>query len=131
VLADRLEEHFVGGQVTFLRDLPHDLGVEMVVEIVAVGVEDAVSPQAKGLVDLEVKTDGSHDESLSCATFGNGGARHYPKRSHDPSWQRVRAVSGALCKEKICGVFASPICPPRYAPINSRVIKCLRALVDN
>jgi hypothetical protein len=40
-------------------------------------------------------------------------------------------MSLARFDEKIRMKFASPICPPRYAPTNSRVIKCLRATVDN
>jgi hypothetical protein len=41
-------------------DFPHDFGVFVVVEVVAVGVEDTVSAQAKRLVDLEIEANRSH-----------------------------------------------------------------------
>src|SRR4051794_31775955 len=60
MLADRFEQCLGGGQVTLLGDLAKDLGVLELVEVMAVGVEDAIATQPVRLVDLKVKTDGSH-----------------------------------------------------------------------
>src|SRR5947209_12819923 len=60
VLADHIEHHLVGRQVTFGRYLAQDLAILVFVEVMAVGIEDAVAPQAKGLMNLKVETDRSH-----------------------------------------------------------------------
>jgi len=43
MLADCLEHHAIGRQVALVSHLPHDLGVFVVVEVVPIGVEDAVA----------------------------------------------------------------------------------------
>jgi hypothetical protein len=69
---DGVEERAVGGQIAFMGDFPAYFGVFVVVEVVAVGVKDAVAAESEGLVDLEVKTDGWH---LVLAFFTDAGAR--------------------------------------------------------
>ena len=50
----------VGRQVALGGDLADDLAVLVLVEVMAVGVEDAVAPQTERLMKLEIKTDRSH-----------------------------------------------------------------------
>jgi hypothetical protein len=58
--ADRFQQRAIGGEITFVRDLAADFGVFVIVEVMPVGIEDAVSAEPEGLVDLKVKADGSH-----------------------------------------------------------------------
>jgi hypothetical protein len=58
--ADHFQQQLIRRQVTFGGNLADDFGILVIVEIVAVGVEDAVSAESKWLVNLEVKTDRSH-----------------------------------------------------------------------
>ena len=76
---DRIEQSAVRGKVASLGKLAGDFGVLMVVEIMAVGVEDAVSAKLKGLMDLEIKTNRrhaivlalrSHSSERGCGVYG-------------------------------------------------------------
>jgi hypothetical protein len=55
-----------------MGDFAADFGVFEVVEVIAVGVKDAVAAKAEGLVDLEVEADGWH---VVLAFFTDAGAR--------------------------------------------------------
>jgi len=39
-----------------MGDFPADFGVLVIVKIVTIGIKYAVSPESKGLMDLEIKT---------------------------------------------------------------------------
>ncbi len=60
-LADVVQQHLVSGKVALLGHLFDQFGVLEVVEIVPVGVEDAVAAKAKGLMNLEIEADCGHD----------------------------------------------------------------------
>ena len=57
----------IGRQIALLRHLAADFGVLVIVEVVAVGVEDAVAAQAKRLVNLEIETNRRHVRQYSPA----------------------------------------------------------------
>jgi len=60
VLLDEVQEEAEGGEVAMLGDAVDDDLVVAIVEVVMGGVEDGVLPEAEGLVDLEIETDGGH-----------------------------------------------------------------------
>src|SRR5260370_795789 len=60
VLTDHIEHRPICRQVALGRYLPQDLAVLVFVEVMPIGIEDAVTPQAEWLMDLEIKTDRSH-----------------------------------------------------------------------
>ena len=57
---DGVEERAVGRQVAFMGHFSGDFGVFEIVEIIAVGVKDAIAAETEGLVDLEIKTERWH-----------------------------------------------------------------------
>ena len=60
MLADDFLHHPVGGQITPGGNLPADIGILPVVEIMTVGVKNAVPPKAERLMHLKVKTNTGH-----------------------------------------------------------------------
>ena len=65
--ADEVQEEVVHGDVAAFGDAADKLGVHGVVEVMGIGVEGGVFPQAKGLVDLEVEADGGHGRDYIAA----------------------------------------------------------------
>ena len=116
MLADRLQQHAGGGEVALVGHLPHDFRVFLLVEIMLVGVEDAIAAQAIRLMDLEVKTDRSHDGSLSCANLRGRPTDHSTRRR--AKQKNPKNLSRSLCET---------LCPPCYAPGKTRCVKRLRA----
>ena len=57
---DGVEESAIGRQIAFMGHFPADFGVFEVVEIVAVGIKDAIAAETEGLMDLEIKTNRWH-----------------------------------------------------------------------
>ncbi len=55
--ADRFQQRPIGRDIAFVGDLPADFGVFVIVEIVPVGVENAVTPKPKRLMNLKIKAD--------------------------------------------------------------------------
>jgi len=49
-----------GRQVTLGGNFSENLCILVIVKVMPVGIEDAVSPQSEWLVDLKVKADRSH-----------------------------------------------------------------------
>jgi hypothetical protein len=107
VLLDGLQHHAVGRQVALVGHLTHDLGVLVVVEVVAIGVENAVSAQSEGLVHLEVKTNRSHRRAVFLCVRAPNRAPFYEPRC-------LRLVSGACapvsgtCNHPVSGACAAP-----------------------
>src|SRR6185295_499728 len=60
VAADQVEDQFRRGAVALVRDLAADFPVLFGVEVEGVRVEDRVSAEPEGLMDLEVENDGGH-----------------------------------------------------------------------
>ena len=60
VALDELKEEGGGGTITSIGDAREDAGVGFLVEVGGGRVEDAVTPETVGLMDLKVETDGAH-----------------------------------------------------------------------
>jgi len=71
VLTDGFEQHQIGREVAAVGDLAEDLRVFQIVEVVTVGIKDAVTSQAERLMHLEIKTDRCHGPPLYART-GDG-----------------------------------------------------------
>jgi hypothetical protein len=56
----RLQQRFRRRQIAFRRHLPADLRILVIVKIMTIRVEHAVSPQPIRLMDLEIKTNRGH-----------------------------------------------------------------------
>ena len=61
MLLDRFQQHLVGGEITLAGDLAQNLGVFVIVEVMPVGVEDAVTTQPERLMNLKINADRSHE----------------------------------------------------------------------
>ena len=61
VSSDQIEEQAVGGNVAMFGDAFDEAGVEVVVKVGGVGIEDGVLAEAERLVDLEVQAYGGHE----------------------------------------------------------------------
>jgi hypothetical protein len=72
VSADNFQHQLIGGHITMLGDFSADLAVFVVVEIMLIGIEDAVTPQAVRLMNLKVKADRGHEASIlrACRVTG-------------------------------------------------------------
>lgn len=78
MVAHGFEEHARGGEVALGGDFAADVGVFEIVEVVSIGVEDAVATEAEGLMHLKVETDRSH------------GAAHCTARAQEVyGWERA------------------------------------------
>jgi hypothetical protein len=51
---DQIKDALVGGKVALGGHLAADVGVSMLVEVVGVQIEDGVSAQPEGLMDLKI-----------------------------------------------------------------------------
>ena len=60
MLTDCLQQHFARGQVPLAGDLAEDLSVFVIVEVMSIRIEDAVTPQSIRLMYLEINADRSH-----------------------------------------------------------------------
>ena len=58
--ADRVQQRSIGRDIAFVGYLPADFRILVIIEIVPVGVENAVTPKPKRLMNLKIKADRSH-----------------------------------------------------------------------
>jgi len=90
-LGDEVEEGFREREVAVLGDAFGDAGVEGIVEVGGVGVEDGVFPETEGLVDLEVEADFGHCSMISeGAGMTNGERRELATDRHRQTRTKVR-----------------------------------------
>ena len=67
---DRIEHDAVGRQVAALSDFSADFGVFQVVEVMPIGIEDAVAAKPQRLMNLKIKANGGHTRPRSRRTGG-------------------------------------------------------------
>src|SRR5580658_7292858 len=61
---DGFQKDLIGREIALLRDLSDDFAVFKSIEVVAVGIEDAIAPQTIRLMDLKIETDERHRRSI-------------------------------------------------------------------
>jgi hypothetical protein len=64
MLTNQIQHQTIGRQVTFVRHLAANLAVSVIVEVLVIRIENAVTSQATRLMYLEVKTNRRHGAPL-------------------------------------------------------------------